>query len=124
MIVPAAKLYLLVFRVDALPYLMSFGEIKWCSLHCFQFTRWDQTLINRNKTIGIDCDLMVQNLSYPFTFQIEIRMVCQVNDSWLVGCRFVVDLEFILIGEGVNDLHIQVAGVALFTILADIGELQ
>ena len=49
-------------------------------------------------------------------------MLGQIYRSGLVRNRLVVEDEFILFGKRVGDFHLQVAGIAFFTVFACICE--
>src|SRR5512146_22174 len=51
-------------------------------------------------------------------------MVSQVDNGILVGGGGVINLQLILAGQGVNDLSREVAGITLFPVAAQVGELQ
>ena len=65
---------------------------------------------------------MGQNVLAQAGAQVEVGMIGKVDGRGLVGSGGVVDLEGIVDGEGVHHGHGQVAGKALFPVLAQVGQ--
>ena len=71
--------------------------------------------------IGIQRQLVVQDRA--FAAQIEIRMVCQVDDRVAIGGSAVIDAQLV-IEQSVIDERGEIAGIALFAVFAEICEMQ
>src|SRR5437773_1013673 len=65
---------------------------------------------------------MVQHVAG--TGQIEIGMVGEIDRRSLVGGRFIINSEPIVIGERVGHVHGKVTGVTFLAVFAQIGELH
>lgn len=50
------------------------------------------------------------------TFQVEIRVIGQSDHCWLISSCFVVNTQFVIVGKLVCASHIQISGIAFFTI--------
>ena len=48
----------------------------------------------------------------------------EINYGVFIGRRKVINLQFIVIGQCVNDSHAQVAGIALLTVVAKVSEFE
>jgi len=62
---------------------------------------------------------MVINIFFSTT-QVEIRMVAEIDMGGFVGCSLIVDLKLVLLIKGVSDMDLNVSGVSLFKIMAEI----
>src|SRR6202453_1839114 len=51
-------------------------------------------------------------------------MVCKIDDRFLVACREIFDLQFVLRSYRVNNADCQVSRVPFFHILAEISEFE
>src|SRR5581483_5837147 len=60
-----------------------------------QFSSWNQRGINRRVMAGVDLDLILQDVAISLAGKIEIRMIGEIYDCVFVGCRRVVDLQFL-----------------------------
>src|SRR3989442_3401837 len=56
--------------------------------------------------------------------KVEIGVVGEINDGGLAGAGGVVDSDGIVVGEGVDDLDVQRAGIALIHVRAVVTELN
>ena len=65
---------------------------------------------------------MVQNVA-P-TREIEVGVIGQVDRRGLVGRRFVVDPQFVVVREGIGHLDVEISRVTLLAVLAEIAELD
>ncbi len=92
MIVAAAELNLRVVRADSRPDSGGLGEVERSVFYGFQFAGWDQTGIHRRIAIGVDCKLILQDVAFPLTGEIEVGMVRQIDHRVLVGSGAVVNL--------------------------------
>src|SRR5260221_4740411 len=51
-------------------------------------------------------------------------MMRKVDYSFLVGCRRIGNLQFVLVGQRVNHVNCQVARISLLAISAEIGQFE
>ncbi|OPZ95432.1 MAG: hypothetical protein BWY72_02116 [Bacteroidetes bacterium ADurb.Bin416] len=84
------------------------------------FTRGHERRINRSVVIGGDSQYVTHHIVFGITGQVEVGMVGQVNDGWFVGRGFVLDVNGVVIGQGVHGLAGQGSGEAHFTVGRDI----
>jgi hypothetical protein len=54
--------------------------------------------------------------------EVEVAVVRQVHDGRLVGRRLVIDAEGVVVGQGVRDGGVEVAGVAFLAVLTEVVE--
>src|SRR5205085_7388390 len=71
-IVSFAEFNLLILGIDAFTDLMRLCEIKWSSFDGFQFTGWYQALVDRDKLVGVDNNLVVEDVAIALAFEIEV----------------------------------------------------
>ena len=95
---------------------LSESEVEWCSLDGSKDSGWNACGIDRRKTIRRDHHLMVKDVSFSFTGQIEITMVSQVDHGWFVCRRKIVHDEFILIVQRICDGDLDDPRVAFLSI--------
>lgn len=119
-VVSMGKLELFVVVIDAGADLLWFGEIERRSLYRFKFSRRNQMFVHRCKAVGIDHDLVIEDVAIAFALQIEVAVIGQIDGSGFVGGRFVVDHEFIGVAEGVSHSDFQVAGKSVVAIFAQV----
>src|SRR5215218_1661440 len=67
---------------------------------------------------------MVLYATGAFSGQIPVGMVGQVNVRRLVGRRVIVDADLVVVGQGIGDLDVQIAGIPLFHIRTDSAQLD
>ena len=98
------------------------GEIHRRALNRFDFARRNQSLIYRSKGVGIHLQLMIKNGSAPG--EIEIGMVCQVDDGFLIRLRLIADLQLVAVGQNVLDDGRKVSRITFFAVFAEITKLN
>ena len=92
-IVAVAKLQLFVILVNARADSRGFAEIKRSACDGTKFAGRNQSRIHGSETAGAKGELVLENRAGAS--QIEIRMVGEVDDRFLVGGRRVFDFQFI-----------------------------
>ena len=78
-------------------------------------------LIDRSEAVGIEREFVIQNVAGAFSGQIEITVLAQIDGRGLVGGGFVVDDQFVGVGQSVGDFERQISGKAVVTIFAEVG---
>ena len=51
-------------------------------------------------------------------------MLREVDHGWLGSGGLEFHLQRVVLGQGVSHVHLEVAGIAFFTVLAEIGQFQ
>jgi hypothetical protein len=67
-------------------------------------------------------EFVIEDRSTAFSREVEVAVVREVEHGQGVGCGFVIDAEFVVIGEGVGNGDSQVTGVAFLAIGGGVGE--
>src|SRR5882762_8620563 len=67
---------------------------------------------------------MSQNVALTLAGEVEVRMVGEIDDRFLVGGGGIVDSKFVLIGQRVDHLGRKVSGKTLLAVFAPISQLQ
>ena len=65
---------------------------------------------------------MIQNVTVTFPRKVEVTVLAEVDGGGLVGSGFVIDDEFVGVGQGVGDSRLEIAGPAVVAIFTQIGE--
>ena len=96
------------------------AEIKGSTLQLFIFSGRDKPVVDRGVVIGIHGQQMAENAICLVACQVEIGMVGKIDLCGLVSRSYTGDLQFIIIGQAVGDIHLQVARIPLFAIQTQI----
>ena len=123
MIVAAAIDQLLIAVADAIANTGRLAEVERRAFDR-RDARWNRGRVHRRVFVRIDRELVVEDSARTVAGQVEVGMARQVDHRRLVGGRRVVDAEFILVVQGVGHLDVEVAGIALVAVRAQIGELE
>ena len=110
------KLQLVEVRVDIARDHLLGGEIHRGAGH-----RLDATVRNRNLagwciSVCIDPDTLIHRVTAVVAVEVKIRVVRHVEDSVLVGGRLIVDLERVVLGQGIGHSHLGVTREALIAV--------
>src|SRR5690606_21765777 len=114
--------YLRVVVVNTLAYLASFPEVKWRTSNIFQFSNRYQLFVYRNILRCMQDQFMIKYVSLGITGEVEVCVIGQVDNCWLVSCRAVIDAELIVIGQRIDHLLRQITGISLFHTRTEISE--
>ena len=117
-IVSTPQLQLLIIVIDARADGRGPSEIQGRALDRAQFSGRNQGRVNRRETVGVDHELVPQNVAAAFAGQVEVAVMGKIEGCGFVGDGMLVQNELILIGQGVSDLDLEVAGIAFFAIRA------
>src|SRR5690606_21263480 len=93
MIVSTTEGELLIHVVDSLPYAPRRAVIKWSSPYPLSFTGWNQPLVYRRVQGRPDRELVIKRGSVPFTTEVEIGMVAQINGSGRIRGGFTINAQ-------------------------------
>ena len=121
-IVSVAQDELLVVLIDSGADPRRRREIQGRTLHGTKFTRGNQVLIHGRELVGIDHDLVIQNVAVPGALQIEVAVLAHIDGSRFVGLGFIVNDECIPIGQGVGDRNLEIARKPFLAVLAEIAK--
>ena len=122
MIVAFAEDQLLILLIDSCADGRRTGEVQRRSLDRAEFASRNERLINWCEPVGVQHEFVFQDVSRSLTCQIEITMLRQIYGSGFVRGGFIIEDQLILSGKRVGNFRFQVAGIALFAILASIRE--
>ena len=78
--------------------------------------------VHQKCAIGKDGQLVIKNVSVPFTGEVEITVVREAHRSRVVGGHLALDDENSILGQGVADAKKSRAGIAFLAIRAHVGE--
>src|ERR1700738_4608246 len=95
MVISVSEDELIVSFIDSRADTHVFGEIHWTITYVSLSSSRDQIRADGSKPFGIDHEFVRQNI-FAATAQVEIGMVCQVDDCVLVGRRVISNLQFVV----------------------------
>lgn len=72
--------------------------------------------------VGVDLNFVIEDRFTPFSGEIEVAVIGEVKNGWLVGGGIVVDPEGVVLGPGVGDGACESAGVAALAVGAGVGQ--
>ena len=112
--------------LDAVTDSVGSAEIERSALNLVDSAQRYGCIVDRNVMICVYCQFVVQNRERVLlhAVQCEIGMVCQTYYGLLVGCCLVLNGEFVVIGQAICYVHVKVAGESLFTVLAQVVQLD
>ena len=84
----------------------------------------DRGRVDRRVVGGHQLQLVVVGAAGALAGEVEVGVVGQVDDRRRVGRRVVVDPQLVVVGQGVGDLDLERAGVALLAVRAGVAEPQ
>ena len=116
MVIALCPLELCVLGVDALSERMRGGEVKRGSVHAGFLPGGNQGGIHRGVGVGLQRQVMSQDITGPAVFQIPVRMVGEVDQGGGVGGGGVVEAKFIGSGHGVAHRDCEGSGIAFLTV--------
>jgi len=67
---------------------------------------------------------MAENITHALPGQVVIAVIGQIDHGGLIRLGLVANLQFIVIGERVDDRAVQIARISFFTVYAQIGQLH
>ena len=87
---------------------MHLAEIHGCSLYRYDGSVGHISSIDGCKVISIDVQMVVFGIACRLSVEVPIRMVSHVNDSFLIGCSRVLNINSVIISKGIgyNSLYI------------------
>ena len=122
MIEAVRKLQLIEIRIDiACDHLLG-GEIHRGASHRLDTTVRDRNLAGRCIAVCMNPDTLLHRVAAVIAVQVEVRVVRHIEDGVLIGGRLIVDLERVVLGQGVGHGHLSVAWEALITVRGMQGE--
>lgn len=94
------------------------GEVEGSSFDAADFSGRDAVFINGNVEVRIDFadDVFAGRCRVGNAGEGEEAVAGHVDYRLFVGCSFIVDFEFVVIGERIHDRHAQFSGEALFIV--------
>lgn len=121
-VVATAEFELFVVLADAGADGRGGGEVKRGAFDGAQFAKGDERAVNRGEFVGVEVNRVVQDVA--FAGEVPVTVVGEVDDGVFVCGGREVHAQGVFIGEGVNRRDGEIAGVAFFAILGDIGQFQ
>ena len=108
MVVTGAILRLFVIGIYAFADFTRGRKIKRSAFYRFDFSRRNRGVVNRNEIISINLTLQFFNSwsGVGNTGQTEEPVISHIDDGCFVGCPFVFDDQFIVVGERISDIHV------------------
>ena len=91
-VVATTILQLDVVGVNVLPNGLWSAEIKWCACHVC-LCLWNQSLVNFQVRVRKNLQNVVQNATILLTVQVEVGVVCWVEQSGAVRLAKVLDTK-------------------------------
>lgn len=98
-------------------------EIKRRALHIEHLASDGDIGINSGELVGVKGKHLVKAVLGAVATEVEVAVVGEVEDRSLVGGGLILDLQCVIVGEGVGYLHLNVAGIAVLAVRTLGGEL-
>src|ERR1700683_897273 len=124
MIVTSGQLELLIILIDARADYRGRAEIERRARDDAQLASGNQTGGHGRKAIGLEHQLIAENVRAAGSGEIEIGMVGEVKDGVFIRGGGIFETHFILRCERVSDEERKIARIAFFAILAEVFELE
>ena len=86
--------------------------------------RRDELVIDRSIVVRVDGELVIHNRGAWDAGEVEVAVVGEVNHRLLVRRRFVLDVDGIVIRQGISNLDVEVAREASLAVLREVGEFD
>ena len=97
-------------------------EVERRALHRRQFARRDQAGVHRRELVGFQVNHVAED--FALASEIEIGVLREVGDGSLVGRGGVGDAQLVGVGEGGGHHSLEVTGIVLFAVFAEVGEFE
>ena len=88
---------------------MHLAEIHGCSLYRYDGSVGHISSIDGCKVISIDVQMVVFGIACRLSVEVPIRMIGHVNDSFLIGCSRVLNINSVIISKGIGYNGLQIA---------------
>nr|GEU28271.1 hypothetical protein [Tanacetum cinerariifolium] len=121
-VVPETVADLFVVGVDALADGVRFPEVERRARHWRQLAQRDLHVVDRRVAVRVDGQFVAEDVAAAG--QVEVRMIGQVDRRGPVGHRVEGDAQLVIGAQFVNHRGVQVAGVALLAVGAQVTENQ
>ena len=121
-VIARSKSELLVLLFNPGPDGRRLAEIQRRAVKRGDLANGNRGRVNRRVLAGVDRQYMVENRAGTAVLEVEVGMVGQVDDGWLVSAGLVVDPQLVAVGPRVRHGSFQRTGIALFAALAHIGK--
>src|SRR5215469_17680570 len=124
MIVPFAKLQLLVVIPDPSSDRGRLVEIERCARDGSQLPGWNEPFVDGGELAGLDHQFVPQDIAGSGIFQVEVGMVSKIDNGRLIRLGGVLDLQTVLVRQSVSNRTTEIARKAFFPIFACVRQLQ
>ena len=122
MVIALGIVQLIKIRTDVLSYGLRGTEIHGCALHRTDLACRNGHGIRRGEMISIQPNQMLEDAAAVLPGNIKIRMVREVEYGVLICTALVMKVYRVVLGKGIGDAHIRIAGIALVTVRRMEGE--
>ena len=99
-----------------------FGKIQRGVFDILDFTGGDEGLISGGIKIGVDQDLVIEDIPVTSACEVKIAVIGEIDDGGFVGGGLVVNFQFVFVGQGVGDGTIEISWKAFVTVFAEIAK--
>jgi hypothetical protein len=124
MVVTATEFQRFEVGIDAVADGRRLGEIHRSPRDGINFPGRDKSRVGGQIVVrGEHEDVVVDGLG-GIASEVPIGVMDEVEDGRRVGGRLRLPLQFVVVGESVNDFDREVAGIAFFTVFGGIGKLD
>ena len=110
--------------LDLLTDFLELPEIHRCTCNRVWLSYRNQGLVSRQIDLGVEFQLVIEDIPVPLAIQIEIGVVGKVHDSCLVGLSRECQLQRIVLAPFVVGDNLQIAGITSLTVLRKVLELN
>ncbi len=100
------------------------GEIEGSSGYPGNLTCRNHALVNWRVSLGIEHQLVVENLASAFSLQVEIRVLRHINGSCFVGGGPIINEQGVFVGQLISHAQLQITWIAFLFVLGQIGKFQ
>ena len=115
---------MLFVLIDARADGQLFAKIERCARDVAEFAGGNQAGIDGSELVGLNYQQVAENIAGALAGEIEIRVVGEIDDGFLVAGRGISDPQCVRIRQGVDHTHFQISGEAFLAVLAEVGKFQ
>src|SRR5690348_3289907 len=123
-VVALAEFELLVVVIDARADGRGFAKIEGSACDIFEFSGGNEGGVDGGELIRVDFHFFAEDVAVPFSGEIEIRMIGDIEDRVFIGGGGIIDAELVGFGERVNNAGGEIARIAFLAVLAEISEFE
>ena len=116
MVKAAGKPKLVKLCTDISLYRLRGGEIHRCTLNRCHITVRNRILVGRCKAVSIDPHYLIHGISAVISVEIEVSMICHIENRILIGSTCIVNAETVILCQCICHGNPGFSGEALISV--------